>query len=88
MLGQDLLCGFGLTGEVWGCGWRRSTNVGGHELEATAPVGDVEVSVAEPSVSVVCAAAPFCFGHVVVEMDVDLLLCELSGDSVIYLLLS
>jgi hypothetical protein len=62
--------------------------VGGHEFETAAPFGDVEVGVAEPGVSIVCAAAPFCFGHVVVEMDVDLLLCELSCNGVVYLLLS
>jgi hypothetical protein len=45
-----------------------------HIFETSAPVGHVEICVAEPGISVVAAAAPFSFGHVVVEMDVDLLL--------------
>jgi hypothetical protein len=59
-----------------------NTNVIGHEFETTAPVVDVEVCVAEPGVPIVAAAAPLPFGHVVVEMDVHLLLCELGGDGV------
>ena len=45
----------------------------GHVFETPAPVGHVEFCVAEPGISVVAAAAPLSFGHVVVEMDVDLL---------------
>jgi hypothetical protein len=57
-----------------------------HEFEAASPFADVEVCITEPGVSVVSAAAPFCFGHVVVEVHVDLLLCELGGDGVVDLL--
>jgi hypothetical protein len=56
-----------------------------HELETATPVVDVEVCVAEPGVSITGAAAPFGLGHVVVEMDVDLLLCELGGNGIIHL---
>jgi hypothetical protein len=58
-----------------------------HEFETAAPVRDVEVCVAEPGITIIAAAAPFPFGHVVVEMDVDLLLCELGSDGVEDLLL-
>jgi hypothetical protein len=62
--------------------WIGNTNVISHEFETTAPVLDVEVRVAEPGITIIAAAAPFPFGHVVVEMDVDLLLCELGSDGV------
>jgi hypothetical protein len=62
------------------------TNVISHEFETASPVADVEVCVAEPGISVVSATAPFCFGHVVIEVHVDLLLCELGGDGVVDLL--
>jgi hypothetical protein len=54
-----------------------------HEFEAALPSGDVEVGVAEPGVSVVGAATPFSFGHVVVEMDVHLLVCELGCNGIV-----
>jgi hypothetical protein len=57
-----------------------------HEFEAALPFGDVEVGVAEPGVSVVGAAAPFCFGYVVVEMDVHLLVCKFGCDGIIDLI--
>lgn len=53
-----------------------------HELEAATPVVDVEVSVAEPGVAVAAATAPFPFGHVVVEVNVDLLVCEFGCDGI------
>lgn len=56
-----------------------------HELEAAFPSGDVEVDISEPRIVVVCATAPFCFGHVVVEVDVYLLLGEFSGNGIEYL---
>lgn len=45
----------------------------GHEGESALPVCDAEVGVAEPGVAVCVAAAPFSFGDMVVEVDVDFL---------------
>jgi hypothetical protein len=55
----------------------------GHELETSSPIGDVEVCVAEPGVSVAATAAPLSFGHVVVKVDVNLLLCKFSCDGIV-----
>jgi len=38
------------------------------------PVGNVEVRVSEPSITISERAAPFTFGHMVVQMDINSLL--------------
>jgi hypothetical protein len=84
MLGHFLLYKYLCqSSKEWGSG---DTDVISHEFETASPVADVEVCVSEPGVSVVSAAAPFCFGHVVVEMDVDLLLCEFGSNGIIDLI--
>ena len=45
-----------------------------HIRKASFPIGDIEIRVSEPRVSVRGGAAPDRFGDVVVQMDVNLLL--------------
>jgi len=56
-----------------------------HVLKASLPFGNIEISVPEPSVAITGRAAPRSFGHVVVEVYIDLLLLELGSNSVVYL---
>lgn len=61
------------------------TYVVGHELKSPSPIVHVKVYIPEPGIAVSCTAAPFGLGHVVVEMDVHLLLGELSCDGIVHL---
>lgn len=56
-----------------------------HVLKTPLPFADVEVGVAEPSVPIVGRAAPFPFGHVIVEVYIYLLLRKFGSDSVVNL---
>lgn len=54
-----------------------------HILKATLPFRHIEIGITEPSISVVGGATPGALGHVVIEVDVDLLLCELCSDRIV-----
>lgn len=54
----------------------------GHISNASCPVGDGEVGVSPPSVSICCTAAPSALGNMVVEVNVDLIGRTLRSDGI------
>lgn len=56
-----------------------------HVAQTSDPVVQVKIGVSPPSVSVSSAATPHAARDVVVEVDVYLLICELSGDGIKHL---